>query len=295
MARSFWNGSITFGLVSVPVSLLSSKSADSLSFRLLDRRDEALVGYRPYNKSTGEVLPKTEIVKGFEYEPDRFVVVTEDDFRRANPHATRTIAIENFVSIAELDPLLFETPYFLVPGANGERGYALLKRAMEATRKSAVGRIVVHNKQHLAAVVPRGRFLVLEILRFEHEIQGPSSTEYLQELEGHDEDISLKELKMAESLIQHMTTPWEPSGYRDTYQEDLLKLIKQKVKAGASAQEVSEPATEAQNEASGADLSPLLERSLAAAPAPGVSRVQSLVSPGGPPEADDVAQSTSSV
>jgi DNA end-binding protein Ku len=165
--RSLWSGSISFGLLNIPVSLGSAKEEANLSFQLLDKRDYGHIGYRQYNKTTGKEVPKDKIVKGYELQDGKFVIVDDDDFKRANPRAVSSIDIEDFVEYKEMDPMLFDTPYYLRPAKNGEKGYMLLRDVMKKEGKVAIGKVVLFRKQRLVAIIVRGEYLVLEMLRFD--------------------------------------------------------------------------------------------------------------------------------
>ena len=266
LPRGIWNGAISFGLINIPVALMSAKQEERLHFRMLDKRDYAPIGYRQINKATGREVQRKNIVKGYEYEPNQFVVVTDADFKKANPRATRTIDIEDFVELGELDPLLFEKPYYLVPGKNGEKGYVLLKRVLERTRRAAIARFVLRDKQHLVALVPRGEYVILEILRYASEIREIDEATYLEETDLSKVRISEKEIKMAEELVEGMTADWRPEKYKDTFKNDLLKRIRQKIKQGDTE---TSPEIDVKLEVTDTnivDLMPLLERSLRAKP-----------------------------
>lgn len=262
MARSLWSGAISFGLLNIPVSLISAKESGSdISFNLLDKRDYSRIGYRQYNKSTGKEVKKTDIVKGFEYEPEHFVVITDKDFERANPKATHTIEIEDFVDLDNVDLMLFETPYYLVPGKFGEKGYVLLKRVMEKTRKVAIGKIVLHNKQRLVAILAHSDFLVCEVLRYAHELKAARDLEEAKKIEGVN--VSKRELEVAQALVEGMTSKWDPEKYADTYRDDIMKRIQAKVRAGGAV-ESEEPQEEFEASTPRVlDLMPLLKKSLA--------------------------------
>lgn len=263
MARPIWNGVISFGLLNIPVGLMSSKEEKRLSFHMLDRRDNAPIGYKQYNKSTGREVVRKNIVKGYEYEKNKFVLLEDDDFKKANPKATQTVDIEDFVELKDLDFMMFDKPYYLVPGKNGEKGYVLLRKVLEETEKVAIARFVLHNRQHLAAIIAKGDYLILEVLRFSREVQEVHETEYLDEKALARVKISAKELKVAKDLVAGMTAKWKPDQYKDTYQAELLKYIKAKIKKGDT--EVSEE-VEKEVEADDTnliDLMPLLQKSLA--------------------------------
>jgi DNA end-binding protein Ku len=261
MARGIWSGAISFGLINIPVQLMSAKQEEKISFRMLDKRDYAPIGYKQINKATGKEVERKDIIKAYEYSRDQYVVVTEDDFKKANPKATQTIDIEDFVDLEDVDPLLFETPYYLVPGKNGEKGYVLLKKTLQRTKKAAVCQFVLRKKQHLAVILSRGDYLVLEILRFAHEIKEVKEARFLDEYDLEKVRISERELKMAEQLVDGMTGKWNPGQYKDTYQSDLMALIEKKVKGG-DIETPPEMEVEEITNTNAEDLTSLLQRSL---------------------------------
>jgi DNA end-binding protein Ku len=262
MPRGLWKGAISFGLVNVPVELYSAhKRSAELDLTMLDKRDLAPVGYQRVNKATGKEVPWEDVVKGYEYEDDKYVVLSEEDFRRANPEATKTVDIVAFVELAEIAPIYFETPYYLGPGKRGEKAYALLRDAMAKAGKAGIATVVIRTKQYLAALIPRDEALVLNTLRYHKELKKPEDLEIPQKLKGVK--VTSKELEMALRLIEDMADKWQPEKYHDTYHEDLLKRIEQKVKAGQT-EEITEPEKEEQA-AKGAeviDLMSLLKKSV---------------------------------
>ena len=262
MPRGLWKGAISFGLVNVPVELyLAHKRSAELDLTMLDKRDLAPVGYQRVNKASGKEVPWEDVVKGYEYEDDKYVVLSEEDFRRANPEATKTVDIVAFVELAEIAPIYFETPYYLGPGKRGEKAYALLRDAMAKAGKAGIATVVIRTKQYLAALIPRDEALVLNTLRYHKELKKPEDLEIPQKLKGVK--VTSKELEMALRLIEDMADKWQPEKYHDTYHEDLLKRIEQKVKAGQT-EEITEPEKEAKA-AKGAeviDLMSLLKKSV---------------------------------
>src|SRR5919106_3920892 len=173
MARGLWKGAISFGLVNVPVELFSAeKRSSEIDLTMLDKRDLAPVGYKRYNKSTGEDVPWSEIIKGYEYEDERYVVLSEEDFRRANVEASKTVDIQAFVDAKEIPPYFFETPYYLAPGKRGEKAYALLRDAMKKAGKAGIATVVIRTRQYLAAVIPQGDVLLMNTLRYADELRG---------------------------------------------------------------------------------------------------------------------------
>jgi DNA end-binding protein Ku len=261
MARGLWNGAISFGLINIPVEIMSAKDQKRISFRMLDKNDFSPIGYKQINKTTGREVQRKNIVKGYEYSPNQFVVMTEADFEKANPKATKTLDIQDFVDIEDVDPLMFETPYYLIPGKSGEKGYLLLRKTLEHTKKAAITQFVMHKKEHLGAIMPRGDYLILEVLRYAHEVKELDEAKFLEDVDLSKVRISDRELKMAESLVRGMTERWQPRRYKDTYQDDLLRLIEAKIKGGKTETPPELEVPEA-TKTNTVDLSALLERSL---------------------------------
>jgi DNA end-binding protein Ku len=228
-AHAIWKGSISFGLVSIPVSLLSATESHDLSFSMLDKRDKAPVGYRRYNKATGAEVPWDAIVKGYEYEKGHYVIVDEQDFRRANVEATQTVDITAFVEQDQIDPVYYETPYYLEPEKRGAKAYALLREALRRTRKVGVASVVIRSRQHLAVLFPREHVLVLDLLRFPHELRD------LGTVSAPEIAPRPSELAMAERLIDAMVGTFEPAAYKDEYHDQLLALIEHKAASGETA------------------------------------------------------------
>ena len=262
MARGLWKGAISFGLVNVPVELFSAqKRSAEIDLTMLDKRDMAPVGYKRVNKATGKEVPWEDVVKGYEYQDDKYVVLSTEDFRRANPEASKTVDIVAFVDVRDIAPLYFETPYYLAPGKRGEKAYALLRDAMAKAGKAGIATVVIRTKQYLAALVAQDDALVLNTLRYHKELKSAADLDIPEKLEGHKP--SAKELDMARTLIDDMADEWQPAKYHDTYHEDLLKRIEEKVKAGET-EVVTEPEKE-EKPAKGAeviDLMSLLKKSV---------------------------------
>jgi DNA end-binding protein Ku len=238
--RPIWKGSIDFGLVNIPVKLYSAQAASQLDFDLLDKRDFSRVRYRRVNEKTGREVRWDQIVKGYQYEKGEYVALGDKDFRDANVEATQSIEIMDFVDGADISPLHYETPYYLEPLKNGRRAYALLREVMKKTGKVGIAKVVIRNRQRLAALIPQGSLLVLNILRYAHELRDPSQLELPQT--NAKGQVSSQEIKMAEQLVENMVGEWSPGKYRDDYYEDLLELIEKKIKAGKT--KVVEPAGE---------------------------------------------------
>lgn len=262
MRSNIWKGSISFGLLNIPVSLQSADEDKELHFSMLDERDLSHIKYQKINSNTGKEVPFGHIVKAFEYKPDQFVVMTDKDFQKANVKATKTIDIEDFVPVEDVDVMLFEKPYYLAPEKGAEKGYFLLREALEHTGKVAIGKVVIRTKQHLSMIMPRGDYLILEILRFAHEVKEVNEVNYLKEVNKRIK-YSDRELKVAEDLIKGMTSKWKPEKYKDTYYDDIMKRVKAKVKQG-KGKFVEEPEKEERIEESSnvVDLLPLLRKSI---------------------------------
>jgi DNA end-binding protein Ku len=255
MARGLWKGAISFGLVNVPVELYSAqKRSAELDLTMLDKRDLAPVGYQRVNKATGKQVPWEDVVKGYEYQDDKYVVLSEEDFRRANPEASKTVDIVAFVDLHDIAPIYFETPYYLGPAKHGEKPYALLRDAMAKAGKAGIATVVIRTKQYLAALIAQDDALVLNTLRYYKELKSAEDLEIPEKLKGVK--VSSKELDMALRLIEDMADEWQPEKFHDTYHEDLLKRIEQKVKAGQT-EEITAPERE-QKAAKGADVIDLM-------------------------------------
>jgi DNA end-binding protein Ku len=231
-ARAIWKGSISFGLVNIPVGLFTAaSSADELSFRQLDRRNMSPIGYKKYNKNTGEDVEGEEIVKGYEYESGHYVILSDEDLRRANPEKTQTVEITDFVELDDIPPLYLDKPYYLGPVGKNKKAYALLREALKRTGKVGIAKVVIRSREYLSAVIPQDDLLILEILRYPHEIR-PADDLEVPRGELKDLGIADRELEMAERLVEGMTAEWEPEKYTDSYRDDLMALINQRIESG---------------------------------------------------------------
>lgn len=245
MPRAIWKGSISFGLVHIPVGLFSATVTDELSFRQLDRRNLAPIGYRKYNKTTGEEVASEEIVKAYEYKGGSYVVLSDEDLRRANPEKTQTVEITDFVELEAISPLYFDKPYYLGPIGRNRKGYALLREALRRTGKVGIAKVVIRSREYLAAVVPHGDVLVLELLRYPQEIRGADDLEVPAGGTLEEMGVNPRELEMAERLVEGMTAPLEPGRYQDTYRDDLMRLIEARIASGETDHADESPAPEA--------------------------------------------------
>jgi len=258
--RPIWKGTINFGLVNIPVALYSAEADNSIDFDLLDKRDFSRVRYRRVNEKTGREVPWDEIVKGYEYKKGEYVALTDDDFLKANVEATQSIDIFDFVDAADISPIYFDKPYYLVPLKNGQRAYALLREVLRRTGKVGIARVVIRTRQHLAALLADGPVLILNLLRFSHELRDPSA---LDVPAARSTQGSNQELKMAEQLVETMAGKWDPKKYRDEYHQDLLQLIDKKIKSGQTkAIEPAEAAPRPKQQGKIIDIMHLLRQSV---------------------------------
>jgi DNA end-binding protein Ku len=260
MARAIWSGSISFGLLNVPVKLYSAVSKQTVRFRELREGDGSRVKHKRVAESDGKEVPYEKIVKGYEYAPDQYVVLGRDELSELEPQRTRAIEIQDFVDLDDIDPIYFEQPYYLGPDKGAARAYALLVQAMKDARKVAIARFVLRNKEHLAAIRPMDDVLTLTTMRFHDEVTSPG------ELDGEvfDEEKPKKpekrELEMAKQLIESLTSDFKPNSYRDEYREELLDLLERK----AAGKDVVSAPTEEPEPTKAPDLMAALEESLAA-------------------------------
>lgn len=264
MARPIWNGTISFGLLNVPVQLYSGARSVDLHFRMLDSRDNSPVRYERVNSETGEEVPWKEIVKGFEYSKGNYVVIDEEDIRKAAPESTETVEIEAFVERENIDPMYFEKPYYLLPGKKAEKGYVLLREVLAKTGKVGIARVVIRTRQYLAALSPRGDALMLDLMRFPQEIV--KADEFtLPSGNSKSYRVTAQELGMATQLIESMTKKWNPEDYQDEFRAQLRKIIDEQIalqsgkKVKAHKAEETVPAEAATNVV---DFMALLKRSL---------------------------------
>jgi DNA end-binding protein Ku len=259
MARAIWKGSISFGLVNIPVGLYSAESRDEIHFKLLDRRNMSPIRYKRVNEESGREVPWEETVRGYEFAEGKYVALTDEDLKRAAPEATQTIDITDFVDLDEVSPLYFDKPYYLAPDKKGAKAYALLREVLRRTNKAGIAKVVIRTRQYLAAVVPRGDVLTLELMRYAHELRDPAELNVPHGKQG----VSEKELQMAERLVEGMVEKWDPEKYKDDYRRDLMKMIEERVEAG-ELEASSEPAPKTERAAGGqvVDLMALLKSSL---------------------------------
>ena len=257
MARSIWRGAISFGLVNVPVKLYSAVSKKTVRFNQLHEKDNSRINLKRFCADEDAEVPYEEIVKGYEISPGRYVVITSEELDRLDPVKTRTIDIEDFVDLDEIDPLFYEHPSYVAPDTGASKPYKLLLEALRATNKVAIARVVIRSKEYLTAIRPAGDVLTMETMLFADELIDPGD---LDELPDDDVRATDREVQMAQQLIESLSTDFEPTKYRDEYRERVLDLIERK----AAGQEVAMPA-EPEAPAAVPDLMAALEASLAAA------------------------------
>jgi DNA end-binding protein Ku len=258
MPRGLWKGAISFGLVNVPVQLFSAeKRAAEIDLTMLDKRNLAPVGYKRVNKETGKEVPWGEIVKGYEYKDEKYVVLSDEDFRRANVEASKTVAILAFVDAADIPPQFFEKPYYLAPEKRGAKAYALLRETMKKAGKAGIASVVIRTRQYLAAVLAQDDVLLLNTLRYPDELRDPKELDLPERTK-----LSEKEVELALRLVDDLADEWRPSKYKDTYKQDLMARIKAKIKAGET-EEITEPEeTKEKASAEVVDLMALLKKSV---------------------------------
>jgi len=255
MPRAIWKGSISFGLVNIPIALYSATRREELKFRLLRKSDLSPVNYKRVAEKDGREVPWDEIVKGYEYEKGKYVVLKEEDFQRVDLEATQTVDIKDFVDQEEIDPMFFYKPYYLEPQKGGDKAYALLRDALKDTNKVGVAKVVIKTRQYLAGVKPEDGALVLELMHFADELADPEKLHVPKKL-----DVGKREMTMAKSLIDSMSSKWEPEKYKDDYREALMEVIEEKVEAGGK--EIEEKPRKAPKPTKVVDLVSVLQKSL---------------------------------
>lgn len=256
MPRALWKGAISFGLIYVPVELHTASKDNTLPLHMLDSRDFAPVGYKRVNKNTGKEVDWSHIVKGYEYKKGEFVALADADFKHANVRASETIDIDTFCDVAQIPSMYYEKPYYLAPAKGGDKVYALLRQALQATNKVAVATFVMHQRQHLCAIAPQGSSLMLLTLRFADEVL--PATE-----EKSSAKISPAELAMAKQLVQSMEGDFSASKFKDTYRSDLKRRVEEKIRNKEThSLDVEEPVKDERPKAQVIDLMAALKASL---------------------------------
>lgn len=263
MPRSIWKGSIAFGLVNIPVGLTSAESRPDIQLHMVDSQNHARIRYERVNADTGEEVPWDRMVKGYEHEDGKFILLTEDELEAVQPKLTKTIEIENFVSLADIDPLLFDKPYYLEPDKRGRKAYALLREALRKTGRAGISKVVIRTREYLSAMFVRDDVLILMLLRFPQEIRASSKLE-LPFSTDKEWEPKKNEMDLAVRLIDEMTGKWSPADYHDEYREALMDFIEKKVSSGDSVDDVKQPQGDTKDGGAGnvLDLAEYLKRSI---------------------------------
>lgn len=262
--RAIWTGTISFGLVTIPISLHRATREEELRFRLLRKKDLSPVNYKRFAEVDNKEVPWDEIVKGYEYEKDKFVVLKDEDFKRVDIEATQSVDIIDFVDLKEINPMFFSRPYYIEPLKNADKPYVLLRNVLSASDKVGIAKVVIKTRQHLAAVKTRGTLLVLELMNFADELVDVDEVKSPKEVKPTPQETA-----MAEALVNSMTDKWEPDKYTDDYRKALLSLIHKKVKSGGK--ELPEPKAQGKKPTNVIDLVEVLKQSLKEAGSPGKS------------------------
>jgi DNA end-binding protein Ku len=225
--RTLWKGAISFGLVTIPVSLYPATRREDLKFRMLRKSDLSPINYKRVAEADGKEVPWDQIVKGYEHEKDQYVILKDEDFARVDVEATQTVDLINFVALKDVDPLLFYKPYYLEVGKGGDKAYVLLRDSLAKSGKIAIAKVVIRARQHLAAVKPQGDGLILELMHFPEELIDVEEFK-----EPKESKVGAAEMRMAEQLIDSMSSPWKPQDYSDDYRDALEKIIEEKIEHG---------------------------------------------------------------
>ena len=255
--RAIWKGSISFGLVNIPIALYPATRKEELKFRLLRAKDLSPVNYKRVAEKDGKEVPWGEIVKGYEYEKGKFVVLNEKDFQRVDLEATQTVDIQDFVDLDEIDPMYFYKPYYLEPQKGGDKAYVLLREALADGKKVGIAKVVIKTRQYLAGVKALKHALVLELMHFADELLDAEKLNVPKKVE-----VGKREKEMAEALVKSMSSKWDPEKYKDDYRDALMEVIEEKVESGGK--EIEEKPKEKKPSTKVIDLVAVLQESLKA-------------------------------
>jgi len=255
--RAIWKGSISFGLVNIPIALFPATRREELKFRLLRASDLSPVNYKRVAEKDGREVPWDQIVKGFEYEKGKFVVLREKDFQRVDLEATQTVDIQDFVELEEIDPMYFYKPYYLEPQKGGDKAYTLLRETLQRTGKVGIAKVIIKTRQYLAGVKPLKDALVLELMHFSEELSDPEKLD----LPKKSAEPGKREIQMAQALVENMSSKWDPKKYKDDYRDALIEVIEEKVEAGGK--EIEEKPKAKKPSTKVIDLVEVLQQSLA--------------------------------
>jgi DNA end-binding protein Ku len=253
--RAIWKGSISFGLVNIPIALYPATRKEELKFRLLRKSDLSPVNYKRVAEKDGKEVPWNQIVKGYEYDKGKYIVLKDEDFQRVDLEATQTVDIQDFVDLDEIDPVFFYKPYYLEPQKGGDKAYALLRDSLQESKKVGIAKVVIKTRQYLAGVKPEDGALVLELMHFAEELADTSKLDIPKKVE-----VGKREMNMATQLIDSMSSKWSPEKYRDEYREGLMEVIEEKVEAGGK--EIEEKPKKAPKPTKVIDLVEVLQKSL---------------------------------
>jgi DNA end-binding protein Ku len=257
--RAIWKGSISFGLVNIPIALYPATRREDLKFRLLRESDLSPVNYKRVAEKDGKEVPWDKIVKGYEYEKGKFVILSDKDFQRVDLEATQTVDIQDFVDVEEIDPMYFYKPYYLEPQKGGDKAYALLRETLAKTKKVGIAKVIIKTRQYLAGVKPLEHALVLELMHFAEEL---ADAEKLN-VPKKSAEPGKREIDMARALVESMSAEWNPTKYKDDYRDALLDVIEKKVESGGK--EIEEKPKEKKPSSKVIDLVAVLQESLAKA------------------------------
>ena len=265
MARSIWKGSIAFGLVNIPVGLTSAESRPDIQLHMVDSKNHARIRYERVNADSGEEVPWDRMVKGYEHDDGKFILLSEEDLEAVQPKLTKTIEITDFVPLKDIDPLLFDKPYYLEPDKRGRKAYSLLREALRKSGKAGISKVVIRTREYLSAMFVRDDALILMLLRFPQEIKSAAKLDFPSST-AKEFQPAKREMELAERLIDEMSGKWKPDDYHDEYREALMDFIEKKISRGDSVDDVVQGDEDDEKETSSGgkilDLADYLERSV---------------------------------
>ncbi|HEU4662912.1 MAG TPA: Ku protein [Dokdonella sp.] len=259
MARPIWNGTLSFGLLNIPVAVMSGERSTDLHFRMLDARDNKPIRYERVNADTGHEVPWKDVVKAFEYRKGSYVVLEPEDIKGAAPESHESVDLETFVEADAIGPEYFEKPYYLVPGKRAEKGYVLLRQTLEKTGRIGIGRVVIRTREYLCAVLPRGKALLMNLLRYPSEVIPQSAYDF----PATAKRVSRSELAMAEKLVETLSGEWKPADFKDEFRERLEKVIAKRLKSKKTVEVEADDEAPAETSTNVVDFVSLLKQSLA--------------------------------
>ncbi|WP_035609228.1 Ku protein [Haloferula sp. BvORR071] len=265
--RSIWKGSIAFGLVNIPVSLTSAEARPDVQLHMVDSKNHARIRYERVNADSGEEVPWDRMVRGYEHDEGQFILLSDKELEAVEPKLTKTIEISEFVKLADIDPLLFDKPYYLEPDKRGRKAYALLREALRNSGKAGISRVVIRTREYLSAMFVRDDVLVLMLLRFPQELKASSKLDLPSSSDKEWQPVK-REMQLAERLIEEMSEKWNPKNYHDEYREALMDYIEKKIRTGETVEDVKGgEKEESKGKSNVVDLAAYLEQSIAKKPA----------------------------